>query len=379
MGWYRQSFAPYVSVGDKKAKGINAALALAKRQKRIPQPVQPKGRLIATNFWGKAWCEHLKTMHDLENRLDRGKRYLANGSVVDLMIRPGKVEAIVAGSSPYSVTIKVEKLANELWEQIKKRARNSVRSVVDLLAGKLDEQVIRHLTDSNTGIFPKTKEIHFNCSCPDGAYVCKHVAAVFYGVGTLLDSKPELLFLIRDVDSTELVGLEAVASSLEESLKANSTLKGSDLEEMFGIVMEKESGEESLQSKKATKPKQAKPAALAPKPEKPASKPKQAKPAATKPKPELSKDGPKSKKPLKSPSPAANTKPIVAQSAVLSSEKPKLKAFRGKRQVILIKVDGVATAKLKRVPAGLVPPIKSPKKKPNLTDGKPGTRRPEAG
>ena len=144
MGWYRQSFAPYVSVGDKKAKGINAALALAKRQKRIPQPVQPKGRLIATNFWGKAWCEHLKTMHDLENRLDRGKRYLANGSVVDLMIRPGKVEAIVAGSSPYSVTIKVEKLANELWEQIKKRARNSVRSVVDLLAGKLDEQVIRH-------------------------------------------------------------------------------------------------------------------------------------------------------------------------------------------------------------------------------------------
>lgn len=359
MGWYRQSFAPYVSVGDKKAKGINAALALAKRQKRIPQPVQPKGRLIATNFWGKAWCEHLKTMHDLENRLDRGKRYLANGSVVDLMIRPGKVEAIVAGSSPYSVTIKVEKLANELWEQIKKRARNSVRSVVDLLAGKLDEQVIRHLTDSNTGIFPKTKEIHFNCSCPDGAYVCKHVAAVFYGVGTLLDSKPELLFLIRDVDSTELVGLEAVASSLEESLKANSTLKGSDLEEMFGIVMEKESGEESLQGKKATKPKQAKP-------------------AATKPKPELSKDSPKLKKPVKAPTPAAKIKPIVAQSAVLSSEKPKFKAFRGKRQLILIKVDGVATAKLKRVPAGLVPPIKSSKKKPNLTDGKPGTRRPEA-
>ena len=235
----RFGFTPYVPVGQKLAKGEKSALAHAKKEKRAPQPVKPKGREIAVNFWGKAWCDHLGTMRDLENRLERGRRYLRNGSVVDLVIIPCKIKSLVAGSSTYKVSIEIKPLAKEAWELIKNLAKNSVRSVIDLLAGKIDESLIRLISDPQKGIFPKSNEIQFSCSCPDGAYVCKHVAAAFYGVGTLLDTQPELLFVIRDVDSSELVGMKAVASSLGESLAAESSLEGINLEEIFGIELEK--------------------------------------------------------------------------------------------------------------------------------------------
>lgn len=255
MSWNRFSFAPYVPVGQRLFEGKETASALAKKEKRPPQPVQPQGREIAKSFWGKAWCEHLRSMHDLDNRLERGIRYLRNGSVVDLVMETCLVKSLVAGSSTYKVTMKVKPLSGSAWERIKKEARNSVRSAMDLLAGKLDESTIRVLTDPQKGIFPKPDEISFSCSCPDGAYVCKHVAAVFYGVGTLLDSRPELLFLIRDVDSSELIGLEAVAASLGESLAGKSSLGDLDLEEMFGIELEKEATPPTGRSLSQAKPK----------------------------------------------------------------------------------------------------------------------------
>jgi uncharacterized Zn finger protein len=240
MSWNRFGFSPYVPVGQRLEIGQQAALALANKENRSPQPVKPNGREIAVNFWGKAWCEHLQSMRDLENRLDRGRRYLGNGSVVDLVITACLVKSLVAGSSTYKVEIKVKPLPGDAWERIKRDARTSVRSVMDLLAGKIDDTLIRLLTDPQKGIFPKPDEIDFACSCPDGAYVCKHVAAAFYGVGTLLDTRPDLLFLIRDVDSSELVGLEAVASSLGDSLDAKSSLEEMNLEELFGIELEKD-------------------------------------------------------------------------------------------------------------------------------------------
>ena len=265
MSWNRFSFTPYVPVGQKLAQGNAAALALAKKEKRSPQPVRPPGREIAENFWGKAWCEHLKSMNDLDNRLDRGRRYLANGSVVDLVITPCVVKSLVAGSSTYHVAIHVKPLPPKDWERIKNEARKSIRSAMDLLSGKLSDSTIRVLTDPQKGIFPRADEVVFSCSCPDGAYVCKHVAAVFYGVGTLLDTRPELLFVIRDVDSSELVGLEGIASSLGESLAGESTLGDMDLEQMFGIELDKAPRTE-IPPPKRSKPKPKKKPARAPVP-----------------------------------------------------------------------------------------------------------------
>jgi uncharacterized Zn finger protein len=80
-----------------------------------------------------------------------------------------------------------------------------------------------------------------NCSCPDWAVMCKHVAAVLYGVGVRLDADPELLFALRDVDHMELVGQAVAAENLDQALSAGATLglEGADLGEVFGIELDR--------------------------------------------------------------------------------------------------------------------------------------------
>lgn len=241
MNWYRRGYSQwgsYVSVGQKLAKAEKKAAAMAKKQGRNPQPVKAEGRKVAKTFWGQAWCDHLDHMSDFENRLARGMTYLRNGSVADLVIQPGKVNAIVAGSEPYDVEISIENLNGRSWGDLKKKCARSIRSLVDLLAGKLDDGVIKELTHPTEGLFPKGKEIRMNCSCPDFADVCKHIAAVFYGIGCLLDSKPELLFILRGVDSKELIGLDALAPAIDQALGAPDVLGEADLGALFGIEMD---------------------------------------------------------------------------------------------------------------------------------------------
>lgn len=103
MSWGQRG--PYVSVAEKLSKAAKKAAALAKKQKREPSPVKVQGRNIAKTFWGKAWCDNLTAYQDYSNRLLCGHSCL-NGSVVDLVISPKKIEAIVAGSNPYTIRIK---------------------------------------------------------------------------------------------------------------------------------------------------------------------------------------------------------------------------------------------------------------------------------
>ena len=92
MSWGQQ-WAPYVSVGDKLNKAVRHAVQLAKKQKREREPVSIQGRAIAKTFWGKAWCDNLTAYQDYSNRLPRGATYVRNGSVVDLIIKPKKIES----------------------------------------------------------------------------------------------------------------------------------------------------------------------------------------------------------------------------------------------------------------------------------------------
>ena len=62
------------------------------------------------------------------------------------------------------------------------------------------------LTHAREGLFPEPRELALDCSCPDSAGVCKHIAAVLYGVGIRLDARPELFFDLRQVDQAELIG-----------------------------------------------------------------------------------------------------------------------------------------------------------------------------
>jgi uncharacterized Zn finger protein len=94
------------------------------------------------------------------------------------------------------------------------------------------------LCEEKTGLFPSPKDIIFTCSCPDWASMCKHVAAVLYGIGARLDRQPELLFTLRKVDHQELITKAGADLSKQRKGPARSkVLESDDLSGVFGIEM----------------------------------------------------------------------------------------------------------------------------------------------
>jgi uncharacterized Zn finger protein len=229
--WFE--FRPYVPVAQRRAQ---AAREVAKRRKKgqVISPVVIEGRTIAQTFWGKAWCDNLESYSDYENRLPRGRTYVRNGSVVDLQILPGKVTALVSGSELYEVRITIAPLPKAQWRALKVRCAGQIGSLVELLQGQLSKSVIGVVTSREGGLFPRPGEIQMSCSCPDWAGMCKHVAAVLYGVGARLDQQPELFFRLREVDHLELIE-EAVTGAGKKTATRKKTLTETEVAGVFGI------------------------------------------------------------------------------------------------------------------------------------------------
>ena len=230
-------FRPYVSVGERRRKAKEYTKKLVKKGRKI-SPVELATKKIATSFWGKSWCENLESYSDFENRLPRGRTYVRNGSVIDLQITPGKVQAMVSGSEIYEIEIEFKPLAKERWKAIKRQCSGQIASVVELLQGKFSDAVMRILTDRDTGLFPAPDEIKLDCSCPDWADMCKHVAAVLYGVGSRLDHEPQLFFTLRQVDQAELIeaaGRQILATPAGDAATA---ISDENLADVFGIDVE---------------------------------------------------------------------------------------------------------------------------------------------
>jgi uncharacterized Zn finger protein len=240
MGFYDYSgwgFRPYVSVAERRRKAMRE-MEKRKKQGHAVSPVSIEGRTIVKTFWGKSWCENLERYSDYANRLPRGRTYVRNGSVVDLQIKPGMIEAYVSGSELYQVSVKVTPAAKEKWQAICQDCAGGIDSLVELLQGRLSKGVMERICRQNHGLFPAPTEIKLSCSCPDGAYMCKHVAAVLYGIGARFDRAPELLFRLRGVDETELIVSAGQAAPLEkQGPAAGKRLAGEDLSAIFGLDM----------------------------------------------------------------------------------------------------------------------------------------------
>jgi uncharacterized Zn finger protein len=238
MSWY--SFRPYVSVAERRRNAEAAVKKMARKTGRPASPVSLAGRTIAATFWGKAWCDNLESYSDYSNRLPRGRSYVRNGSVADLQITSGKVEALVQGSSLYKIAIGFTALPPKRWKEFKARCAGKIANLLDLLQGRLSKETLAEIIARGTGLFPAPGEIHLGCSCPDWADMCKHVAAVLYGVGARLDEKPDLFFVLRGVDMGEL--LTAASATATAPLTGvpgpEAALAGSDLAEIFGVEIE---------------------------------------------------------------------------------------------------------------------------------------------
>ncbi len=228
MSWY-----PYDSRLERE-EHIETELSRRRQKGEILVPISaPTGnKKLVQTFWGKAWCQNLEKYSDYEYRLPRGRSYLRQGHVYNLAIEPGRVSAIVVGSSFYEVNVTIAPLAASEWQSICEACAGQVGSLLDLLSGHLGAGVLSVISDSENGLFPKPKEIRLSCSCPDWADMCKHVAAVLYGVGVQLDVDPSLFFRLRSVDPSEVL-----ASSAQELLSkaVGEELAGEDLSALFGI------------------------------------------------------------------------------------------------------------------------------------------------
>ena len=232
---YYGGFRDYVSTAKRRQQAAHELAKLNKKGRKT-SPVVIDGRKIATTFWGKAWCDNLERYSDYANRLPRGRSYVRSGTVVDLQIAPGVATALVSGSELYTVKIDVGSVARARWQSIRKDCSGAIDSVIELLQGRLSEAVMARLCDRKTGLFPSPADIGFSCSCPDWASMCKHVAAVLYGIGARLDHRPELLFTLRQVAHEELIAKAGASlSASATATTATKVLAEEDLSAMFGI------------------------------------------------------------------------------------------------------------------------------------------------
>jgi uncharacterized Zn finger protein len=238
----------YVSASERRD---NARRQMAARRQggKPVTPIEPiRGRGIARTFWGQAWCRHIECLSDFASRLDRGKTYVRNGSVCHLEIKPGKVEAIVAGQTTYDVSVHIDPLEPERWAAIKERCAGRIGSLVELLQGRFSDDVMAVLTDAAAGMFPRADDFRLDCSCPDFARLCKHLAATLYGVGVRLDERPDLLFTLRGVDAGELLAAAAGAKVADVDPAAQA-LDAGELSAIFGVEI-------ALDTPQEAKPKQ---------------------------------------------------------------------------------------------------------------------------
>jgi len=266
MGYWR--YPRYVSVAEKRAKAAKKLKQLKKKNPHV-NSIAIEGTAIARTWWGKAWNRNLESYADYSNRIGRGRSYVRHGAVLDLQIRSGEVESLVQGSrsKPYSVRVRIKAMGKKNWKEIKTASEGQLDSLQEFLAGKFPKALGEIFTTQGKGLFPSPKDIDFDCSCPDWASMCKHVAATLYGIGARLDQDPGLFFKLRKVKMKDLV-TEAVEEKTRKLLKkarkkTARVIDDSDLADVFGIDMEspvepkkkrKKPGKKAERTKKPPKP-----------------------------------------------------------------------------------------------------------------------------
>lgn len=216
---------------------------LEKLLKKNPKlnPIKIEGTKLAQTWWGIAWNKNLEAYSDYSSRIGRGRSYVRGGAVFDVQIQSGLVTAIVQGSraKPYAVTIKIEPLSPSKWQYISEVCSQKIENIEALAQGKFPEALAQLFTDPKQGLFPSPQAIKFDCSCPDWASMCKHVAATLYGIGARFDKEPTLLFTLRNINF-EILLKKSIDEKMQNMLKnadkkSDRIMSNVDINALFNI------------------------------------------------------------------------------------------------------------------------------------------------
>jgi uncharacterized Zn finger protein len=243
MAYFDDGYPEYVPVAERRAKAERKFAQLRKKNPNL-KPIIIEGRSLATTWWGKSWNSNLERYADYNYRLERGRSYVRHRSVLDLQVSPGQVTALVLGSSsqPYKINIKIDQLSASNWAAIRTACEGSFDSLGELLAGKFPNALKNLFFEEGAGLFPTPREIHFKCSCPDAASMCKHIAASLYGVGARLDEDSSLFFTLRSINIEEII-TETISETTQTLLRKSESqsanvLEDVDLGDIFGIELD---------------------------------------------------------------------------------------------------------------------------------------------
>ncbi len=237
MSWGYNDYTPI----SKKQNNAKKAIERLKKKNPNISPVIIENKKIATTWWGISWNKNLESYADYTSRIKRGSSYVKNSMVLDLQIKTGEINALVQGSSrtPYKVKILIEKLPSDNWNNIVNKCSNKISDISELTEGRFPKELDDIFLKQKEGLFPSPEEIHFDCSCFDWADMCKHVAAVLYGVGHRFDSDPLLFFTLRDIDFSSLLkkSVEQKIESLlkNKDIKSKRIISDADINSLFGL------------------------------------------------------------------------------------------------------------------------------------------------
>jgi uncharacterized Zn finger protein len=172
-------------------------------------------------WWGRQFLNALQQI-DYGNRLPRGKTYANKGSVRSIEIKQGRVRAQVHGSRPrpYNQTIELTPFSEEKKKQVVQALLDDPFLLSQLLNRELPAGVAEELQRAGIAVFPRSwRDVDAQCSCPDHAVPCKHLAAVFFLLANEVDQNPFLVLQLRGLDL--LAELEKAGMTATGALKAN--------------------------------------------------------------------------------------------------------------------------------------------------------------
>lgn len=165
---------------------------------------------------------------------------MRSGAVIDLKVQKGRIEARVQGTrkTPYKVEVRISPMTEEQCQKIIQKCGKKIENMEALIQGSIPEELKEIFTGAD-GLFPTPREISFSCSCPDWALMCKHVAAVMYGIGVRVDENPFFFFELRGIDVERFIDVtleNKVEAMLENASRPSSRIiTDEDAWQIFGL------------------------------------------------------------------------------------------------------------------------------------------------
>lgn len=166
-----------------------------------------RGQQFGKTWWAGKWIDALERLMD-PGRLTRGRSYARSGQVLNLDIQPGRVNSRVQGSrpQPYKVRIEIEPLTDKEWDKVADAMAAQAVFAAKLLAGEMPQNIEEAFAAAKVGLFPeRADDLDTDCSCPDWANPCKHIAAVYYLLGERFDEDPFLIFQLRGRTKEQII------------------------------------------------------------------------------------------------------------------------------------------------------------------------------